>query len=238
MEGAGPPLSVQSHACQACQDLDTRWVHRCQALQGEGGESASSGGGGRVVVGRLRGEEGWRYSAEYGATLGMVEVFIDRTSMVGNPFSGADSQRLNMVYDELLGLIVQSDFDFIRHVDDYSRFYDDHLARRADGTHLDMALLRRVAEARGVHLHERDSHARLFCVAHVRAWLCFHASLLASGQSLCLMCHCAEGACPAWSCHGQSLAGALVWLIRQRGLDNFGDSAALVDLTVRPARLA
>ena len=36
-----------------------------------------------------------------------------------------------------------------------------------------------------------------------------------SGQHLRLLlgllCHCAEGACPCWTCHGQSLAGALLW---------------------------
>ena len=47
-----------------------------------------------------------------------------------------------------------------------------------------------------------------------------------------------KGACPAWSCHGQGLAGALLRLMNRRGLSNCGDSAALVDMTVHTTLLS
>jgi hypothetical protein len=165
---------------------------------------------GSINLGRLRwGSQGPtpRVSVQDGYLL----VRVDRHgSQVGNPFIGAPIIRLCKAYDELL----QSMLTWPLSVEECLREYEGSLQDVSPVsavllTPFEKALLQRLAVKHSVSIHEQ-------CVRPLalRGWLVFHALLLLRGRSLSLHCWCACGAMelPSWSCHGQSLMGALLWL--------------------------
>jgi len=230
MEGSDAPISFQSRACQVCQDggpLGLEGSGPTSTLNGKSSavpcplpRSAPSAHacnllhrwGSCVVVGKQ--SQGLLGRHEQSALQGFVDVMIDRhDSMVGNPFVAAPVRRLCMAYDELLQLLLRDDFDFDRHRLDYHRLLDEHRSGSTSTESVERRLLLGIAARYDVRLAEANrNYARRHRLEGVRAWLAHHAHLLRSGVALRLLCHCVEGTCSPWSCHGQGLAGALTWL--------------------------
>lgn len=197
------PISFQSLACRLCQGGGLPAACTCELFQRWGSW---------VVVGRCGRSESERRAdsvmGEAHALPSVVDVVVDRDTMVGSPFVGGSNSQLCEAFDELLGHLLTSDIEFDRLAKNYQRCIDEHQASmESPGSHL---LLREVAAKHDVQLH---CCAERFQVEHVRAWVGFHAGLLRSGRCLRLLCHCVEGSCPLWSCHAQSLAGALTWAV-------------------------
>jgi hypothetical protein len=161
-----------------------------------------------VIVGKLNAtdEELWR-SAGAG-------VPIDRHySMVGNPFVCAHRELLCRAFDELLGHVLLNDMDFDRVLPLYYRLSDEQQSGAIRAEPATRRLLLEISRKHGVIIHKR--YATRCSAEALRSWVAHHALLMLSGQPLRLLCHCAEGACPDWTCHGQSLAGALLWACRR-----------------------
>jgi len=159
-------------------------------------------------------------AARFKAIEGFMQVHVDRhSSAVGNPFAGGSSLHVCQAYDELLSVVlttpIQVNASFYEFVD-ILRFSDTRLRAPSVDESL---LLQRLAFKHGVNVHHRPSPVSPFAV---RAWLVFHAALLVHGRSIALYCWCTRGCIcccgnglptiPRWTCHAQSLAGALIWL--------------------------
>ena len=131
--------------------------------------------------------------------------------MVGNPFVGAPRRQLCEAYDELLQLILLGDLDFDRLALDFHRLLDEHGQSPALTPSMDRFLLLEIAARHGTRV--ADHCLDRTRVDGIRAWVGYHARRLRAGYSLCLLCHCVEGQCDLWCCHGQCLAGALTWAV-------------------------
>ena len=226
MEGSDAPISFQSRACQICQDGGPLGLEGSGPTPTLNGKSVTPSmpcsvqrsapvahacnllhrWGSCVIVGILN-------RRMFGKQAGYHDVRIDRDSMVGNPFVRAPVQRLCRAYDELLQLILQDDFNIDKLRQDYHRLLDEHRAGLTSAGPMERQLLTVIAARHDVQLADGGlGFAYHHCFAGVRAWLAFHVHMLRSGLALRLLCHCVEGSCSSWSCHGQGLAGALTWL--------------------------
>ena len=224
MEGTGSPISFQSYACRVCQvggqlpsgvpcistigstdnfvSCGISQSHRCELLRRWGS---------CVIVGKCRkGATPDNNSVALGGKPCFLDVLIDRSSLIGNPFVGAPRVRLCKAYDELLRLLLSNDLDYDRLALTFPHLVDDPGSGVVGTASFEKRILSEVAASHDVQLH--DSNAGRFSVETLRAWVAYHAQLLCSGQSLRLQCHCIQGAACPWSCHGQGLAGALTWL--------------------------
>jgi hypothetical protein len=174
-------------------------------------ESAAygQGGMGSVSIGRLT----WGTQGPTPRILvqdGCVSVMVDRHgSRVGNPFCGAPRRRLCEAYDELLMTVMTMRFTVEDALHDYEELRRSDVLAVVLLTTEEKQLLRIIAEKHRVRVHSQPVKP-----LDVRAWLVHHAALLVGGQSLRLYCWCLCGDVhsPAWSCHAQSLMGALLWL--------------------------
>ena len=181
------------------------------ALRWAADGSASNGldGFGSISIDRLRwGKQGptVRHSVQHDYLL----VRVDRHgSHVGNPFAGAPVERLCKAYDELLHAVVTTPFSVEEALHDYEGLRQDSMYGAAMLTPLEEELLATISEKHSVPIHQQ--RVRPFAL---RAWLVYHARLLQQGQSLSLHCWCTCDAALAreWTCHAQSLMGALLWL--------------------------
>lgn len=204
MEGTDAPISFASLACCECQanGQATSCVlcGFCGLLQSWGS---------CVIVGK-------RYAGnEELAARSMeptrLDVLIDRqNSMVGNPFmalrTGSSCTR---AFDELLAHVLLNDMNFDRVLPQYHRLYDDFQRGTSRSEPVMRRLLLEISLKHDVGVDE--AFAQLLSADSIRSWVVHHAVILRSGQHLRLLGHDAEGACPPWTCHGQSLAGALLW---------------------------
>jgi hypothetical protein len=173
--------------------------------------SASSGmvGYGSIRIGRLHwGRQG--PVARPSVQDDYLEVRVDRHgSHVGNPFVRAPVERLCKAFDELLHAVLAVQLSVEEALLDYEALRQDTAYGAALLTPFEDALLHSISKKHGVSLHSQ----RVRPLA-LRAWLVHHALLLQRGQSLSLFCWCMCDAALAreWSCHAQSLLGALLWL--------------------------
>ena len=160
-----------------------------------------------ISFGRLhgRGSQAVPHSVQDGIT----DLRIDRHgSMAGNPFHGAATAVLCAAFDVLLHLALSRDFDFDRDLALYPSMVAA-LSHGVEGPSVDSDLLRHVANRSGCRVH-RWAHA--YSLTQLRAWLCHHAALLAAGGRVRLLCWCIDGHTSCGACHGQGLAGALLWI--------------------------
>lgn len=173
--------------------------------------SASSGlvGHGSIKIGRAgRGRQG--PFARHSVQDDYIDVRVDRHgSHVGNPFAGAPVERLCKAYDELLHAVLTTQLSVEEALYDYEGLRQDSSYGAAFLTPFEESLLKTIAATHHVPVHRQ----RVRPLA-LRAWLVFHARLLQQGSSLCLWCCCIDDAALAaeWTCHAQSLLGALLWL--------------------------
>ena len=203
--------SVTPSSFQCCDVAP--WVRAEREGVAEGTATGQLFTTGSVKISRLRwGSQG--PTPRHSAQDGYLEVRVDRHgSHVGNPFVGAPIERLCRAYDDLLVAVLTVPLQ----VDDGLREYED-LRRDAflgDAllTDFEKALLQTISEKHRVRVHRQRVRPLV-----IRAWLVYHAGLLARGQSLCLLCWCTCGACELapWLCHAQSLMGALLWFSHTR----------------------
>ena len=181
------------------------------ALRWAADGSASNGldGFGSISIGRLQwGKQG--HTARHSVQDGYLEVRVDRhSSHVGNPFARAPVERLCKAFDELLHTVLAVQFSVEEALHDYEGLRQDSSYGEALLTPLEEALLKTISEKHSVPIHYQ--RVRPFAL---RAWLVYHARLIQRGQSLSLHCWCTCDAALAreWTCHAQSLMGALLWL--------------------------
>ena len=137
-------------------------------------------------------------------------------SLVANPFVEGPRTRRCQAFDELLSLVLTDDLDFDRVHDDYHRMLDERRGGLLRSTPVERQLLICLAEKHNVGLDE--SLVDAFSIDALHIWLRHHARQMLTGHSLLLVCDCVVGDCPFWTCHGQSLAGALLWLCSEPSL--------------------
>ena len=243
MEGTGSPISFSSLACRVCQaDGRAPLCASCvtsTGLQGSGPTPTFQEGksvtffvpssvpseplvatcglrhpwGSCVIVG-THGASDDDLSARRAGT-GWADVPIDRErSVVGNPFSMDSCELPCRAFDELLGHVLLNDLNFDRVLPQYHRLFDDHQSGAACSEPVTRRLLLEISRKHGVWI--REDCARLFSVEALRSWVAHHAAMMLSGQRLRLLSFCAEETCPCWPCHGQSLAGALLWACQRQ----------------------
>jgi len=209
MKGTDPPISFsQEHVrmISSTQQGAVAW--------GAAGRGMGLGAGmrlGAVSVGRLMWAKRGPVVA-HSVEDGFLKVGVDRhTSLVGNPFTGAPIERLCRAYDDLLHTMLLIDLQVDEGLHHYQGLQDGLDPSAGLLEPYELALLQDVARRHTVKIH-----VALVRPCLVRAWLCHHALLLVQGQSLLLLCWCLksklESAVP-WSCHAQSLAGALYWFV-------------------------
>ena len=228
IEGTEPPISF-SRACVASWLLaqshtrsegtlntlfpmpsETTLNYRL-ALRWAANGAASSGliGHGSIKIGRAhRGRQG--PFARRSVQDDYIDVRVDRHgSHVGNPFAGAPVHRLCQAYDELLLAVLTVQLSVEEDLHDYEGLRQDSSYGAALLTPFEETLLKTISEKHQVPVHRQ----RVRPLA-LRAWLVHHARLLQQGKSLCLWCCCTDDAAlaPEWTCHAQSLMGALLWV--------------------------
>ena len=178
-------------------------------MAADGSASTGLDGYGSIRVGQLfRSKQG--SVARQPLQNGHLNVRVDRhDSHVGNPFAGAPVQRLCKAYDELLHAVLTTQISVEEELQNYEALRQDSSYGAAFLTPFERALLQTIADKHQVPVHRQ----RVRPLA-LRAWLVYHARLLQQGQSLCLYCWCmcSSALVPDWSCHAQSLMGALLWL--------------------------
>ena len=192
-----------------CQDV-AAWLSRDSCTEEAGVPSGlGTGGLGSVRIGRLRwGKQG--PVARHSIQDGFVEVRVDRHgSHVGNPFAGAPVAQLCRAYDELLRAVLTTPLLIDECLHEYEGLRQDSSFGTALLTLFEEKLLQTIAEKHKVRVHEQR-----FRPTAVRAWLVYHSSLIVQGKSLYLFCWCTHGGwhTPPWTCHSQSLMGALLWV--------------------------
>ena len=142
---------------------------------------------------------------------GFTDVRVDRyDSLVHNPFTGGCSLTLCRAYDELVRMVLTTPMA----IDDCLDEYNDsvlQLARRRPhrASSFELELLRTVANRHGVRVR-----ASARSPMALRPWLVHHAKRLLEGTSFRLLDDHAQGGThvPPWTCHAQSLQGALLWV--------------------------
>ena len=207
--GTVSPRPFQNLACRECQaggplvPCSARGALPCQLLQQWGSQ---------VSVGRCVRVDRTASSSMMGDVdcVNQVHVLIDRGSMVGNPFVGGSHERLTKAFDELLHVLLTDDLNYDELALQFPQLADEPSFGVTGAEPMERRLLHKIATTHGVLLHE--AHAGRFRILALRAWIAFHAQRLRLGCSLKLLCHCMEGPAPPWTCHGQGLAGALVWV--------------------------
>ena len=142
---------------------------------------------------------------------GFTDVRVDRyDSLVHNPFTGGCSLTLCRAYDELVRMVLTTPLAIDECLDEY----DDsalhpalHGLRRPSPFELE--LLQAVADKHGVRVH-----AQARPPSAIRPWLVHHAQLMLEGTSFRLLDTFPQGVehVPPWTCHAQSLQGALLWV--------------------------
>ena len=240
MEGTDTPISFASLACCECQAneqaLSCVQCVSSSGLEGSGPTPTFQQGksvttfvpssppslatcgllqpwGSCVIVGK-------RYAGNEELAARSVEstrldVLIDRqTSMAGNPFmarrTGSSCTR---AFDEMLAHILLNDLNFDRVLSRYHRLFDDFQSGTSRSEPVMRRLLLEISLKHDVEVNE--AFAQLLTADSIRSWVAHHAVILRSGQHLRLLGHDAEGSCPPWTCHGQSLAGALLWVCQR-----------------------
>ena len=179
----------------------------CLVWAADGSVATGVVGHGSVRIGRLRSKQG--STAQDSVQDSQLTVRVDRHgSHVGNPFAGAPVAKLCKAFDELLCAVLTIQLSVEAGLHDYEGLQQDASYGAALLTPFEETLLRTVSEKHQVPVHRQ----RVRPLA-LRAWLVYHARLIQLGRPLCLSCWCMSNAAfaPAWTCHAQSLMGALLW---------------------------
>lgn len=185
--------------------------------------AAGAAGGRAMVSGTIRiGKLQWGgkgpTAVQLVSDVDFRDVRVDRHgSHVGNPFVGAATYRLCKAFDELLQAVLTTQLSIETGLHDYEVQRRRDVADAVELTDHEEQLLRTIADRHQVRVHSQTIRP-----LDLRAWLIYHASLVASGHSLRLLCWCICEDHPSsqWRCHSQSLRGAILWLASTH-LDEF-----------------
>lgn len=215
MEGTGAPISFASLACRMCQaDGRASSCLLCVTSEPFGATCGLRHSWGSCVIVGTHGASDDDLSARR-AGVGWADVPIDiKRSVVGNPFTMDSCELPCRAFDELLGHVLLNDLNFDRVLPQYHRLFDDHQSGAACSEPVTRRLLLEISRKHGVWI--REDCARLFSAEALRSWVAHHATMMLSGQRLRLLSLCAEETCSCWPCHGQSLAGALLWACQRQ----------------------
>ena len=142
---------------------------------------------------------------------GFTDVRVDHSdSPVRCPFVGGCTLSLCQAYDELVRLVLTTPLVVDDCLDDYE---DVNLQRSCPESGqlalLEISMLQTIAEAHGLSVRRRPASPLA-----IRSWLVYHAKLLFEGTSFRLLdsyAYCGDYVLP-WTCHAQSLQGALLWV--------------------------
>ena len=142
---------------------------------------------------------------------GFTDVRVDHSdSPVRCPFVGGGILTLCQAYDELVRLVLTTPLAVHDCLDDFEAV---NLQRSCPGSgqlaSLELTMLQTIAEAHGVRVRDRPASPLA-----IRSWLVYHARLLVEGTSFRLLdsyAYCGDQV-PPWTCHAQSLQGALLWV--------------------------
>ena len=142
---------------------------------------------------------------------GFTDVRVDHFgSLVYNPFTGGCALTLCRAYDELVRTVLTTPLA----IDDCLDEYEDstlqstpHGLRRPSSFELE--LLQTVADRHGVRVHAQAGSPMA-----IRPWLVHYARRLLEGASFRLLDTYPQGGVRVlpWTCHAQSLQGALLWV--------------------------
>ena len=166
-----------------------------------------------VCIGRSNGKQGPIAQSFYGSHPGapFTDVRVDHFgSLVDNPFTGGCQSTLCRAYDELVRMVLATLTTIRSCIEEYDALMPQSAcAILQSPTAFELDLLRAVADKYCVSLHGQVSPPLA-----IKPWLAYHAKLLLEGASIRLLdarvpsCH----DIPPWTCHAQSLQGALLWV--------------------------
>lgn len=142
---------------------------------------------------------------------GFTDVRVDHFgSFVSSPFSGGCSLTVCQAYDELVRMVLTTPLA----VDDCLDTYDTLKLQLSLGdpprpSSFELEMLSVIAERHGVSVRKQVSSPSV-----IGPWLAYHAKLLLEGASFRLLDTYMQGGdlVPPWTCHAQSLQGALLWV--------------------------
>ena len=204
LDGSGQGVDAAGGAAEAGCDAAPNQTRTCCRARFSSGLKLTQS----ISFGRLHGHGS--QAAPSSVQDGFTDLRIDRHgSMAGNPFHGAATSTLCRAFDALLRVALTHYFDFDRDLRLYPQL-DAAYSLGVEGQSVACELLRRLADSSGCRVHRL---ARGFSISMLRSWLCYHAVMLASGARLRLLCWCITGHTSCEACHGQGLAGAMLWIV-------------------------